>query len=81
MLRDSLVKETKFFLDLIDVAPVNSHVVYTKLDNDISLLNFKTIVKKVPHQSVKQEKISWTIQAQRSPNPYTTVLGETNEMP
>ena len=32
--------------DLIDVALVNSHIVYTKLDNGISLLNFKIAAAK-----------------------------------
>ena len=32
------------FSNLIDVALVNSHIVYTKLGNDVSLLNFKTVV-------------------------------------
>ena len=35
-----------FFFDLIDIALVNSHIVYTKLGNDISLLNFKIGVAK-----------------------------------
>ena len=34
------------FFDLIDDALVNKHIVYTKLDNDISLLYFKIVVAK-----------------------------------
>ena len=34
------------FFDLIDVALLNSHIVYAKLGKDISLLNFKTVVTK-----------------------------------
>ena len=34
------------FFDLIDVKLVNSHLVYTKLGNDISLLNFKIFMAK-----------------------------------
>ena len=34
------------FFDLIDVALVNSHTVYTKRDNDISLMNFKIVAAK-----------------------------------
>ena len=33
----------RMFSNLIDVALVNSHIVYTKLGNDVSLLNFKTV--------------------------------------
>ena len=50
------------FFDLTDVAFGKSHIVYTKLEDDISLLNFKIVVAKtlvgrysnrkrfVPHQ-------------------------------
>ena len=34
------------FFDLIDIALVNSRAVYTKRDNNISLLNFKLVVTK-----------------------------------
>ena len=34
------------FFDLIDIALVNNHVVYAKLGNEISLLNFKFVVAK-----------------------------------
>ena len=37
----------RMFFDLIDVTLVSSQFVYTKLDNDISLLNLKTVVAKV----------------------------------
>ena len=33
-------------LDLIDVALVNSHIVYTKLGNEIPLLSFKIVMPK-----------------------------------
>ena len=33
----------RIFFDLIDVTYVNSHIVYTKLGKDISLLNFKKV--------------------------------------
>ena len=36
----------RMFFDFIDVTLVNSHIVYTKLGNDISLLNFKIVVIK-----------------------------------
>ena len=36
--------DLRMFSNLIDVALVNSHIVYTKLGNDVSLLNFKTVV-------------------------------------
>lgn len=36
----------RVFFDLVEVALVNIHKVYTKLDNHISLLNFKAIVTK-----------------------------------
>ena len=36
----------RMFFDLIDVALVKSHIVYTELGNDISLLNFKIVVTK-----------------------------------
>ena len=41
----------KMFFDLIDVASssrqlVSSHLVYTKLDNNISFLNLETVVEK-----------------------------------
>ena len=36
----------RMFFDLIDVTYVNSHIVYLKLDDDISLLNFKILVAK-----------------------------------
>ena len=36
----------RIFFDLMDVALVNSHIVYTKLDNDILLLNFNIVVTK-----------------------------------
>ena len=36
----------RMFSDLIDVALVNSHIVYTKLGNEISLLYFKIAVAK-----------------------------------
>ena len=32
------------FFDLMDVTYVNNHIVYIKLGNDISLLNFKIVV-------------------------------------
>ena len=32
--------------DLIDVTLINSHILYMKLGNNISLLNFKTVVEK-----------------------------------
>ena len=34
------------FFDLIDVALVNSRIVYTKLGNDISLVNFRIVMAK-----------------------------------
>ena len=34
------------FFDHIDVAHINSHIVYMKLGNDMSLLNFKNVVAK-----------------------------------
>ena len=37
----------KMFFDLIEVALANSNIVYKKLVNDISLLNFKIVVGKV----------------------------------
>ena len=37
----------RMVFDVIDAALVNSHIVYTKLDNDISLLNLKIAVGKV----------------------------------
>ena len=40
------ILQTHLFFDLIDVALVNSHIVYTKLGNDISLLNFKIVEAK-----------------------------------
>ena len=36
----------KLFFDLLDVTLVNSHIVYTKLVNSISLLNFKIVAAK-----------------------------------
>ena len=36
----------RIFLDLIDIVIVNSHIVYTKLGNSISLLDFKIVVAK-----------------------------------
>ena len=36
----------RMFFDLIDIAIVNSHIVYTKLGNSISLLDFKIVVAK-----------------------------------
>ena len=36
----------RIFFDLIDVTPVNSHIVYAKLGKNISLLNFKIVVEK-----------------------------------
>ena len=36
----------RMFFDLIDVSLVKSHIVYTELGNDISLLNFKIVVTK-----------------------------------
>ena len=36
----------RMFFDLIDIAIVNSHIVYTKLRNSISLLDFKIVVSK-----------------------------------
>ena len=36
----------RIFLDLIDIVIVNSHIVYTKLGNSISLLDFKIVVSK-----------------------------------
>ena len=33
--------------DFIDVEAVKSHIVYTKFDNEISLLNFEIVVTKV----------------------------------
>ena len=33
--------------DFIDVEAVKSHIVYTKFDNEISLLNFEIVVAKV----------------------------------
>ena len=43
-----LVHKSKYhmFFDLIDVARVNSHIFYTKLGNNIPLLNFKIAVEK-----------------------------------
>ena len=36
----------RMFFDLIDVAIVNIHILYSKLGNDISLLNLKIVVAK-----------------------------------
>ena len=36
----------RIFFDLIDIAIVNSYIVYAKLGNSISLLDFKIIVSK-----------------------------------
>ena len=36
----------RMFFGLIDVALVNSHIVYTKTGNNISLLNFENVVEK-----------------------------------
>ena len=36
----------RMFFDLIDIAIMNSHIVYTKLGNSISLLDFKIVVVK-----------------------------------
>ena len=36
----------RMFSDLIDVAIVNNHIVYTTLGNDILLLNLKIVVAK-----------------------------------
>ena len=36
----------RMFIDLVDVALLNSHIICTKCDNYISLLNFKIIVEK-----------------------------------
>ena len=43
-----LVHKSKYHMlfYLIDVARVNSHIFYTKLGNNISLLNFKIVVEK-----------------------------------
>ena len=35
------------FFDFIDVEAVKSHIVYTRFDNEISLLNFEIVVAKV----------------------------------
>ena len=35
------------FFDFIDVEAVKSHIVYTRFDNEISLLNFEIVVVKV----------------------------------
>ena len=48
---DSIVKTSialtrEYFFDLIDVTHVNSDIVYMKLDDDISLLNFKIVLAK-----------------------------------
>ena len=36
----------RMFFDLIDIAIMNSHIVYTKLGNSISLIDFKIVVAK-----------------------------------
>ena len=36
----------RMFFDLIDCKLINSHIAYTKLGNDISLLNFNTVAMK-----------------------------------
>ena len=36
----------RIFFDLIDIVIVNSHIVYTKFGNSISLLDFKIVVSK-----------------------------------
>ena len=35
----------RIFFDLLDVALVNSHIVYSKLGNELSLLNYKVVVE------------------------------------
>ena len=84
----------RMFFDLIDVAPVNSHVVYTKLDNDISLPNFKIVVEKdligtynnckrsFPTSSLsKQKHHEPSTPKEVRPSPLVRVPGEANEMP
>ena len=38
--------QLRMFFDLIDIAIVNNHIVYTKFGNSIYLLDFKTVVAK-----------------------------------
>ena len=49
----------KMFFDLIDVALVNNHIVYTTFANDISLLNFKISVAKALSGRCSNRKISF----------------------
>ena len=49
----------KIFFDLIDVALVNNHIVYTTFANDISLLNFKIVVAKALIDRCSNRKISF----------------------
>ena len=48
MLTDSIIKLVLLLLEkLKDVALVDCHIVYMKLGNDLSLLNFKMVAAKL----------------------------------
>ena len=72
------------FFDLIDAALVNSHIVYAKLGNDISLLIFKVVLAKFligRYSNRKRFFATSRIQAQKSKNPHPRVPGQMNEIP
>ena len=77
------------FFELIDVAFVNSHTVYTKRGNDISLLNFKIAVAKALIGRYSNRKRLFptsrpNLQKSREPSmpiEHARVPGEANEMP
>ena len=86
------ILQTHLFFDLIDVALVNSHIVYTKLGNDISLLNFKiveakalladtVIVRDCSTPVGQANKNLMNHQYLETPNPHGRFPEEANEIP
>ena len=59
----------RVLFDLIDVALVNSHIVYTKLDNGISLLNFKIAAAKAWNGRYSNRKRSFPPRKHKSHEP------------
>ena len=46
----------RMFFDLIDFTLVKSHTVYTKLGNDISLMNFKIVTKAFVDTAIAKDR-------------------------
>ena len=79
----------RMFLDLIGIAILNSHMVYTKLGKSISLLDFKTVVAKslIGRYSNRQRSFLLSRKSKRNalesslPKEIPTHMPEFNEKP